>query len=517
LFVFANLWKDFGAGFIRPYIGGGLGFGVADVDSGFASGAGRLDDTGVGFATQLGAGVRVPVTDRLTFDIGYRFRALANAHLNDNDTYIGFNAATSVFSHTAQAGFTYAIGDPVHTLAAPNSDPLDSLWYVSLFGGLSSPQDTADDYYNYIYLLNAKDGFTVGGAVGTYVAPSLRGELEIAYSRHAFDSYSYFGGLPSVPLDGRQAQLTFLLNFWKEFHVFDLTPYIGGGVGAGLDIWDDVTLFAAPDNGTGIGLATQFGFGVRYALTPSLTVDAGYRFRSVSGSLLVIDGAGAHDRVSTTAHIFQTGLTYAFGNAMSVAPVADYDPGGRTFYVSLFGGAAVPEDAGFVSYGLLYAAEMKDGFTLGMAVGTDIVPGLRGELEVSYLRAQADAISISPLLPVGPASGDAEQLFVLTNLWKDIDLGLPVTPYLGGGVGLVVVDNEIGTAVASPNDMTVASAGQLGAGLRFAVTQELSVDVGYRFKAAFDVITQGNAPAPFPHSQFSFYTHVFQAGVSWDF
>jgi opacity protein-like surface antigen len=63
-FVFANLWKDFGHGMVRPYVGGGVGVGMVDTDSDIF-GLTRIDDDGVGFAGQLGAGLRIPVTDRL--------------------------------------------------------------------------------------------------------------------------------------------------------------------------------------------------------------------------------------------------------------------------------------------------------------------------------------------------------------------------------------------------------------------------------------------------------------------
>ena len=71
-----NAWWDvYGVGGWKPYVGGGIGFAVHDINSRapFGSHGSATDAT---FAWQLGAGVGIDVTDHLTLDIGYRFTDL---------------------------------------------------------------------------------------------------------------------------------------------------------------------------------------------------------------------------------------------------------------------------------------------------------------------------------------------------------------------------------------------------------------------------------------------------------
>ena len=61
----------------------------------------------------------------------------------------------------------------------------------------------------------------------------------------------------------------------------------------------------------------------------------------------------------------------------------------------------------------------------------------------------------------------------------------------------------------------VALAGQAGVGLRVDVARNVTLDLGYRFKAALDVLTDQIALVR--HSSASYYNHVVQAGASVNF
>ncbi len=522
LYLFTNLWKDFDLGFVSPYFGGGVGIGIADVESTCICGV-RFDEQGIGFASQLGVGFRFLVTEQVSLDVGYRFRALVDVGLeSDANSISALPSVANVFTHTGQIGVTYEFGDQLHTLSAANSDGLDSLWYVSVFGGVSIPEDTAEDYYNYTYIDRADTGFTVGGAIGTYVAPELRGELEIAYARHAYDDYlPPFGGIPGLPASGDQTQITFLANLWKEFPMGDFAPYIGGGVGIGLNVWDDVVFVGSPGisiSDSGVGLASQFGAGVRYAVTENVAFDISYRFRSIINTMHT-DSIAGNTRISTYSHNVQAGITYGFGSG-TILPAADTNPDSEdSFYMSIFGGLALPEESAFTGGGYVYDMSFDDGFTIGLTAGTEIARGVRGELEVSYLSTDVDEVDTGAFLPPVPGEGGVEQFFLLTNLWKDFELGMGLSPYVGGGVGLAIVDFDArpAGAPAGTDDTKVAPAAQLGAGLRFQVVDDVTLDFGYRFKAVLNAPYEGSALTGFPHVQQSFYNHVFQAGAAFGF
>jgi opacity protein-like surface antigen len=88
---------------VQPYIGGGLGMALADVNVQFNPPAGGgLDDTAFGFAGQLGAGVKFAVGDSFDVDIGYRFKAVSEVVILGNDG--DYNGKGSFYAQVLQAG-----------------------------------------------------------------------------------------------------------------------------------------------------------------------------------------------------------------------------------------------------------------------------------------------------------------------------------------------------------------------------------------------------------------------------
>ncbi len=196
-------------------------------------------------------------------------------------------------------------------------------------------------------------------------------------------------------------------------------------------------------------------------------------------------------------------------------------------------------------------AKAEDGWVIGAAVGGDLswFPGLRGEFEASYRRnslgpaaaaafaSDTDTASsfyspggniihpcgITPVPPLavvsGPpapctalapgsgtfafrdtfstsnafasGSGTIRTFALMANVWYDIPMGSGLTPYLGGGIGYADSEVEHGLVMnGSGGDF----AWQLGAGLNFAMTEKMSLGIGYRYMDAGDV-TLVRAPA----------------------
>jgi OOP family OmpA-OmpF porin len=83
MFVLANFWVDVPLGeFIRPYLGGGIGFGRLDVDLSMTGGSTFIDDADWGFAYQAGADVAFDISSNIAIDVGYRYKAIDNTDLN---------------------------------------------------------------------------------------------------------------------------------------------------------------------------------------------------------------------------------------------------------------------------------------------------------------------------------------------------------------------------------------------------------------------------------------------------
>jgi opacity protein-like surface antigen len=201
------------------------------------------------------------------------------------------------------------------------------------------------------------------------------------------------------------------------------------------------------------------------------------------------------------------GVALAAGSAFAadlptgvVSAPAAVEAGGS--YVSVFAGVAFPVTAsGNYGADTTFDAPFETGYIVGGAIGTHFTPNLRGEVELSYV-----SHNVTGTLTVGspgnsfttPDAGGLSTLYLLGNLWYDIDTGGGITPYIGGGAGLAVImpnnfNFNSGTAVF--NTDSAAFAGQLGLGIKFQLADNMTVDLGYRAKGVFNAtITATNGP-----------------------
>jgi opacity protein-like surface antigen len=196
-------------------------------------------------------------------------------------------------------------------------------------------------------------------------------------------------------------------------------------------------------------------------------------------------------------------------------------------------------------------AAAEDGWVVGAAVGGDLswFPNLRAEFEASYRRnslgaavagafaSDTDTASsffspggniihpcgITPVAPLGvvsgpPApctatapgtgtfafrdtftsanafasgSGSIRTFAIMANVWYDIPMSEGITPYIGGGIGYAENEVEHGLVM---NGTEGGFAWQLGAGANFAISDKMSIGVGYRYMDAGEV-TLTRSPA----------------------
>lgn len=183
--------------------------------------------------------------------------------------------------------------------------------------------------------------------------------------------------------------------------------------------------------------------------------------------------------------------------ALSLAAPAE---AAGTFYVNVFGGANWSEDHSFRAVTstttsadtLTWSTDSDTGFIVGGAVGMSLnqfMEGLRVEVEVAYRENSVDGIWTSnTTTPTFVSSGaldiDHSTFSVLANVWYDFQLA-GVNPYLGGGIGWADTEidgNYLGTGLAGPFSFSDDGfAWQLGAGVRFDVSPNMKLGVGYRY------------------------------------
>ncbi|MEK0084147.1 outer membrane protein [Benzoatithermus flavus] len=104
----------------------------------------------------------------------------------------------------------------------------------------------------------------------------------------------------------------------------------------------------------------------------------------------------------------------------------------------------------------------------------------RLELNGSYRKYDVDKVHAEGLRSGG--DGEATSVVGLVNLFIDPDLGLPVHPFVGGGVGAAYV--EVDTGNDSPlevDDEAGAFAWNLSAGLTWDITPSVALSASYRY------------------------------------
>ncbi len=117
------------------------------------------------------------------------------------------------------------------------------------------------------------------------------------------------------------------------------------------------------------------------------------------------------------------------------------------------------------------------------------------------------------------AGGNIDTFGLLVNYWIDVPTGTPVTPYVGAGIGLGIyrADDidlpEFGAEIA--DDTALALAWQLGAGVAWRITPQISVSADYRwFNSTNPEFDLSGTEAEF---ELEASSHNAIAGVRFDF
>lgn len=206
------------------------------------------------------------------------------------------------------------------------------------------------------------------------------------------------------------------------------------------------------------------------------------------------------------------------------AQAADLDEtvANMNWYVSAFGGVSLWNKYDPTWSGYTYNMKFKTGFIAGAAIGVDgiLMENLRHEVEVSYMETKLKSLaSTAPFIGIGP-SGKTSSVNVLFNTWYDIDFGGPIKPYLGGGLGVGFMKSRAAVTNGAGLQWSGSDTGfafQLGAGAKYEVTENIALDVSYRFRGVLDVNFTPAAAFPGGFSKDDFLVHTVQAGVSFKF
>lgn len=173
-------------------------------------------------------------------------------------------------------------------------------------------------------------------------------------------------------------------------------------------------------------------------------------------------------------------------------------------YVSVLGGVNWQSDAQLVARGSLtnsstWTSNFGDmdpnaGYLISAALGTSLdrwIDGLSAELEVGYRRNSLDGqwthtsfFSSAVVDAVtGPIDGHVSTFSIMANAWYEFDAGLPVRPYVGGGVGWARANAEGAfQSWTTTFDQTESGfAWQLGAGVTYDLKPGMKLGLDYRY------------------------------------
>lgn len=142
---------------------------------------------------------------------------------------------------------------------------------------------------------------------------------------------------------------------------------------------------------------------------------------------------------------------------LAAPPEVDRDSGlFSRFYLSFGGGLDFPDDlSGRTAAGNAATTELDDGYFIAMAFGRTFGRNVRAELELSY-RLSDYGDSVSGGARVG-GNGEQTVTGLLVNGYYDLDLGLPLTPFIGAGAGVAFIggdDVAIGNSTLPGRDST---------------------------------------------------------------
>jgi opacity protein-like surface antigen len=191
-------------------------------------------------------------------------------------------------------------------------------------------------------------------------------------------------------------------------------------------------------------------------------------------------------------------------------------------YVSVFGGGSFLNNISAAVASYSFEVDMDAGYLLGGAVGVNFNDLVRGEFEFSHANWGADNYTVSFSTPSpdfkASAAGDVSATFLLANVWLDLANNSPFTPYMGGGLGLGLVDGDtfFNGGTNGFGDGNSGFAFQLGGGVKLDITDHASIDFAYRYKSILGVEFKDQI-SPDVYKDADLNSHNIQVGLTYRF
>ena len=121
--------------------------------------------------------------------------------------------------------------------------------------------------------------------------------------------------------------------------------------------------------------------------------------------------------------------------------------------------------------------ERSSVFGLGFAVGTDLSysSSLPVRVETEYLYHGNQTFQ------GGGVNHDLSAHSIMANAFLDLQTDSPLTPYVGGGLGMAYLNDHVSANGASAKVNRWNFAWNVGGGVAFSLNESLALDLGYRY------------------------------------
>jgi opacity protein-like surface antigen len=187
-------------------------------------------------------------------------------------------------------------------------------------------------------------------------------------------------------------------------------------------------------------------------------------------------------------------------------------------YLALGAGYDEMPDRNLVINGHSVSSQWKTGYGALAAVGYKWYFGLRTEAEYSGRVAWVRTFN-----QTSPWAGTQWDNSVMVNALYDFELGWPITPYIGGGLGLTQIQWGNNFRVPTQATPTIYDAESIRpgwqgiAGLSYAVTPQIAVALDGRLKGSFGDYNFPGSVAGRSINQFNYETHSIFLSVRYAF
>lgn len=145
--------------------------------------------------------------------------------------------------------------------------------------------------------------------------------------------------------------------------------------------------------------------------------------------------------------------------------------------------------------------------------GGSIAVGISSAVQGGAIRTELEYNKNAKATSYNIVKIEVKNQSAMFNAYYDINTGSKLTPYIGGGIGIAHLKGSIKVDNFKESKSKNNFSWQVGAGVSYALTDNVSIDAGYRYTDAGDVKSKDEEEI----IKFESKSHEFLLGVRYTF